>query len=147
MSLEENKAVVRRLFEAENERNLALIDELMAPDYIDNALQFTSREEYKQMQTMSMNAFSDFHETITNITAEGDKVWIHFEVTSTHTGEYRGIAPTGKKTTIKGSLIYRIVDGKIAEKESWVYDFLDFYKQLGIIEYTEKAKKIFPRIF
>lgn len=42
MSLEENKNVVRKLLEAENQRNLELFDELMAPDYIDNAFQFTS---------------------------------------------------------------------------------------------------------
>ena len=38
---------------------------------------------------------------------------------------------------------YRIVEGKVAERES-VFDALDFYKQLGVIEYTEKAKKLFP---
>ena len=135
ISLEENKAIVLRLFEAENERNLALLDELMAPDYVDNPLQLRSREEYKQMHIMSMNAFPDFHETIEHITAEGDKVWIHFKVTATHTGEYRGLAPTGKKVTLTAFVIYRIVDGKIAEKESAVYDFLDFYKKLGVIEY------------
>lgn len=135
MSLEKNKAILRRLVEAENKRSLALLDELMAPDYVDNALQLRSREEYKQMQTMVDNAFPDFHETIEDITAEGDKVWVRFKGTGTHKGEYCGIAPTDKKFTLTGVLIYRIVDGKIAEKESGVYDFLDFYKQLGVIEH------------
>jgi len=154
MSKEKNKAIVRRLWEAENERNLALLDELIAPDYVDSAFQFTGLEEYKQMQIMSIAAFPDFHETIEDIVAEGDKVCVHFKVTGTHTGEYRGfplpsgkkitLAPTGKKFTITCSLIWRIVDGKIAEKESAVYDWMDFHKQLGIIEYTEKAKKLFP---
>ena len=135
MLLEENKALLRSLVEAENKRNLALLDELMAPDYVDNAIQLRSREEYKQMQTIVGNAFPDFHETIEDITAEGDKVWVRFKATGTHKGEYRGIAPTDKKFTLTGVLIYRIVNGKIAEKESGVYDFLDFYKQLGVIEY------------
>jgi len=53
------------------------------------------------------------------------------------------LAPTGKKFTMTGVSIKRIVNGKI--KESWaVYDMLDFYKQLGVIEYTEKARKFFP---
>jgi len=135
MLLEENKALLRSLVEAENKRNLALLVELMAPDYVDNAIQLRSREEYKQMQTIVGNAFPDFHETIEDITAEGDKVWVRFKATGTHKGEYRGIAPTDKKFTLTGVLIYRIVNGKIAEKESGVYDFLDFYKQLGVIEY------------
>ena len=41
-------------------------------------------------------------------------------------------------------VICRIVDGKVVEKESGVYDELDFLKQLGVIEYTEKAKKLSP---
>jgi len=37
--------------------------------------------------------------------------------------------------------IYRIVDGKMVE--SWGgFDNLDFLRQLGVIEYTEKAKKL-----
>ena len=35
-------------------------------------------------------------------------------------------------------------DGKIVEKASQVWDFMDFFKQLGVIEYTEKGKKLFP---
>ena len=52
----------------------------------------------------------------------------------THTGEYRGLAPTGKKFTEASVFIYRIVDGKVVE--GWtVSDELDFLKQLGVIEY------------
>jgi len=150
MSLEKNKAIVRRLFEAENKRNLSLMDELMASDYVDNALQLRSREEYKQVFTMTLKGFPDYHDTIEDITAEGDKVWVRFKGTGTHTGEYQEylpsigkitLAPTDKKITLTGVVIYRIVRGKIAEKESGIYDMLDFYKQLGVIEYTEKAKK------
>jgi hypothetical protein len=38
-------------------------------------------------------------------------------------------------------VICRTVDGKVVEKELWVYDELDFLKQLGVVEYTEKRKK------
>ena len=81
--------------------------------------------------------------TIEDIIAERDKVCVRVKYTGTHTGEYRGVAPTGKKMTFASVQIYRIVEGKIIEREA-VFDLLDFYKQLGIIEYTEKAKKLFP---
>jgi len=55
--------------------------------------------------------------TIEDIIAEGDKVWVHITETMTHTGEYRGIAPTGKKITFPSVWIHRIVDGKIATRE------------------------------
>ena len=141
MSLEKNKAIVRRYTEACNKKNLALFDELVAPDYFHSAFQLRGREAHKQFETMIYNAFPDWHETIEDIIAEGDKVWYRIKITATHTGEYRGLAPTGKKFTMTGVSIKRIVDGKIAE--SWgVYDNLDFLKQLGAIEYTEKAKKL-----
>jgi len=135
MSLEENKATVRRFIEEWNKRNLAALDELMAADYFDPSLQVRGLEAYKQLLTMFLRGFPDWHETIEDIIAEGDKVWVRFKGTGTHTGEYRGLAPTGKKVTETGVLIWRIVDGKIVEKESAVYDEFDFFKQLGVIVY------------
>jgi len=134
MSLEENKAIVRRLFEAFNKHDPALLDELMAPDYVDNLRQFRGLESYKQHLTMFYKSFPDTHETIEDIIAEGDKVCIHLKGTATHTGEYRGLAPTGKKTTWEAVSIWRIADGKIVEMCA-VADELDFLKQLGVIEY------------
>jgi len=68
-------------------------------------------------------------------------------MTGTNTGEWEflGItfAPTGKKITWTAVHIFRIVDGKIVERKS-VRDALDFFVQLGVIEYTEKGRKLFP---
>ena len=142
MSLEENKAIVRRWIEAYNKHDLAL-DDLMAPDFFDHALQLRGLDSFKQFYARFFKGFPDTHATIVDIIAEGDKVWSRSTVTGTHTGEYRGLPPTGKKITFTSVDICRIVDSKIVEAES-VNDFLDFYKQLGIIEYTEKGKKLFP---
>ena len=49
-----------------------------------------------------------------------------------HACEFFGLAPTGKTFTLTGVMIWRIVDGKIAEMWCAVVDELDFYKQLGI---------------
>jgi len=101
---------------------------------------------------MLFNVFPDWHESIEDIIAEGDKVWYRVKITGTHTGEYRGylplfgkkkirLAPTGKKFTIMEVSIKRIVNGKIVE--SWaVEDSLDFYKQLGVIEYKELPEDV-----
>jgi len=145
MSLEENKATVRRFIDEWNRRNLSALDELITTDYFDPSLQVRGLEAYKQLLTMLLKGFPDWHETIEDIIAEGDKVWVRYTATGTHKGEFRGLAPTGKKFTETGVLIWRIVKGKIAKKESAVYDELDFLKQLGVIEYTEKAKKLFPQ--
>ncbi|MCP8312606.1 MAG: ester cyclase [Candidatus Methylarchaceae archaeon HK02M1] len=123
------------MFEAFNKRNLTLLDELIALDYVDHPRQLRGLESYKQYLTMLYKSFPDTHETIEDIIAEGDKVCIHLKGTATHTGKYRGLAPTGKKTTWESVVIWRIIEGKIVEMLAVVSDELDFLKQLGVIEY------------
>ena len=134
MSLDENKAVVRRYIEAYNQQNLDVLDGLFAPDYVDHILQIQGLESLKQNWSSLYKGFPDIHSTIEDIIAEGDKVCLRYTNTGTHTGEYQGLAPTAKKMTFACIDTFKIVDGKIAE--AWhVYDFLDFYRQLGVIEY------------
>ena len=143
MSLEENKAIVRKVVEAANKRNLDLMDEIVAPDFVDHKHQLRGLEALKQLAAKIYKSFSDFHETIEDIIAEGDKVWVRIRTTGAHTGEFLGLAPTGKKFTETSVDMFRIVNGKLVE--GWnVSDELDFLKQLGVIEYTEKVKKLFP---
>jgi steroid delta-isomerase-like uncharacterized protein len=140
--LEENKAIVRRFVEAYNNRNLEAFDDLLAPDYFDHTSQ-VGPEGLKQLLNMAFNAFPDFHETIEDIIAEGDKVWARITFTGTHTGEWMGIAPTGKKISVEMVDIFKIANGKLVEYRD-VSNNLDFFNKLGLIEYTEQGKKIFP---
>ncbi len=142
MSLEENKAIVRKFIEAYNKHDLSTFDDFVAPDYVDHTNQ-VGPEGVKQLFYMGFKAFPDWYETIDDIIAEGDKVWLRLAYTGTHTGEFFGLAPTGKKITTMAVAIYRIVNGKIVE--GWfVTDGLDMFKQIGAIEYTEKGKQLFP---
>jgi len=129
------------LIEVFNKHNVALIDDFIAPDVIiDHTLQ--GLDSFKKFETNFIKGFPDYHEAIEDIIAEGDKVWVHFKVTGTHTGEWNlfgiTLAPTGKKITYTGVGIWRIVNGKVVERKS-VRDMLDFLKQLGVIEYTKKG--------
>ena len=134
MSLEENKAIIRSLYEAFNKRNLSLGYESIAPNYFNHTLQLRGLEAFKQFITMLIKSFPDFHMTIEDIIAEGDKVWVRTINTGTHKGEFRGLAPTDNKFTEAAVYISRIVDSKIVE-EWYIVDELDFLKQLGVIEY------------
>ncbi len=149
MSLEENKAIVRRFIDAYNKHDVTLMDEFIAPDYVDHTHQQQGREKFIQLFSLAFDAFPDWHETIEDIIAEGDKVWVRVKATGTHTGEWNHFGvqfpPTGKKLTMMMVDIWRIVNGKLVEG-SEVDDSLDFLKQLGAIEYTEKGKKLFPEL-
>ena len=142
MSLEKNKAVVRSFFETLNKKDLSLLDEFVHPDYIEHTMKLKGLEGVKQMMTKFFKGFPDLHVTIERIIAEDDMVWIKVKITGTHFGEYNGLTPTGKKVTFSGVDIARLENGKIIEAES-VNDFLDFYKDLNVIEYTEKGKNLF----
>jgi predicted ester cyclase len=141
MSLEENKAIVRRFVEAYNKENLDLLDDLLAPDYFDHTNQ-VGIEGLKQLIKMAFAGMPDYHETIEEIIAEGDKVWIRVKATGTHTGEFMGITPTGEKLSVEMVDIIRVVNGKLVEYRD-VTDRLDFLQKLGVIEYTEIGKKLF----
>jgi len=146
MSLERNKAIVRKFVEVVfGKQNWDLLDYLLAPDYVDpDYPQLQGLEGLKQMMKMYLKAFPDWHETIEDIIAEGDKVWVLLAATGTHTGEFMGLAPTGKKITIMAVDIYRIANGKIVWGRRVPTPDLAFFKQLGVVEYTEKGKQLFP---
>lgn len=138
MSLEENKMVVRRWIDAYNRRNLDF-DEFIAPDYFDHTNQVDAAG-LRQLFNMGLKAFPDWHETIENIIAEGDMVWVLLTYRGTHRGEFMGLPPTGNEIATKAVDIYRIVNGKLAEYWN-VTDNLHLFNALGAIEYTEKGKK------
>ena len=143
MSLEENKTIVRRFIDSYNNRNLDLLDDIVAPDYFDHTHQLKDLESIKQIFNMAFIAFPDWHETIEDMIAEGDMVWVRLSYTGTNTGEWFGQAPTGNKITAKAVAIYHIVNGKLTEGR-FITDQLDMLKQIGVIEYTEKGKKMLP---
>ena len=143
MSLEANKDIVRRFIEVYNKRDLDLIDDFIAADYVDHTNK-VDREGLKQLFALGFEAYPDWHETIEDIIAEGDKVWVRLSYKGTHKGEFMGLAPTGKKVTSKAVDIYRIVSGKLAEYWN-VTDNINIMKQIGAIEITEKGKKLFPQ--
>jgi C-1 hydroxylase len=144
VSLERNKQIVRRFVEEINKRNLAILDELVSPDYVDHEHQLRSLEGLKQLMTIEFKGFPDFHITIEDMVAEGDKVWVRLKETGTHKGEYFGLAPTGRKFAITSIHNLRITDGKFVEDFS-VSDDLRFFERLGVIETTEGGKELFPR--
>ena len=118
MSTEDNKAIVRRYIEELDKGNVAVIDELMSPNYVDHNAgpgEQPDREGLKQYYTEFFPAFSDVHTTINQLIAEEDKVVVHLTSSGKHTGEFLGKAATGKQLTMTVIRIFRIADGKIAE--------------------------------
>jgi serine phosphatase RsbU (regulator of sigma subunit)/predicted ester cyclase len=119
VSAEENEALVRRYFEeAWVKRNMAAVDELMVPNYVEHQIpdgRLTSRHSLKQLLAMYYKAFSDMKCVLHDIFAQGDRVMYRWSVNATHLGDWLGIPPTGNHMKATGITIYRIVGGKAVE--------------------------------
>jgi steroid delta-isomerase-like uncharacterized protein len=136
MSAEENKAVVRRLFEdVISKGDFALADDLVAADFVSHNLrpgQGQGREGFKQGLATIRAAFPDWQSTVEEMIAEGDKIAARWTVRGTHQGSFAGIPATGKRITMTEIGILRVGVGKVVE--FWgVADELGMMQQLGII--------------
>lgn len=136
MSAEENKATFRRYVEeVGNEGNFELVDEIFdryLAHQSDGSTLERGPEDVKRFMGEFKGAFPDFHTTIEDQVAEGDKVVTRWRARGTHEGEFRGIAPTGNEIEITGIGIFRFSGGKVVE--SWDnFDQLGMMRQLGAI--------------
>ena len=129
MSVEENKALIRRSYEeGVNQGNFDLVDGLFAQDYVNHNSSLPEpirgREAFKQYLQAGAAIFPDLHTTIEDLIGEDDRVVVRHTWRGTHKA-------TGKQVIFTGVDIYRIADGKIAEE--WVEsDTLGMIRQLGI---------------
>jgi predicted ester cyclase len=117
MSLEANKAAIRRMVEeAWNKGNLAVLDDICAPDYVvQGPLGRGDLASMRAGMAALLAGFPDLQCTIEDMLAEGDTVAFRWTIRGTHGGEYEGLAPTGKPVQTTGITIQRFVAGKIVE--------------------------------
>jgi predicted ester cyclase len=123
VSLEDNKELIRRLVEeVVNGRNVDALDELADGRVAEAA---------KGWVGPFRRSFPDFEMEIVDLIAEGDTVAAHFKCSGTHEGEWRGVAPTGRRFEgVDEIYIFRIVNGKLASAVA-VEDNLTRMRQLG----------------
>lgn len=128
MTTEESKAIARRWVEALNQENWAtLIVELFPTP--------AAAAEFIQMHTLFRAAFSNYHFTIDDLIAEGDKVVVRGTVHATHTGEFpvgelKGLAPTGKPLAWAEVWMLPVS----APMDSWLLvDGVSRLQQLGVL--------------
>jgi len=122
MSIEDNKALIRRWIEARNSSDL------------EAALALWVNEMHERL-THAFNqftqAFPDLHVTIEEMIAEGDKVVLRWTMTSTHRGVWHGIPATGNPVKWNATDIYTVSNGKLASNVR-AADSLAWLKQLGV---------------
>ena len=136
MSAEESKAIMRQFWAVWEEGNIGLLDELLAPEYINHTLAAPDLppgpEGVKEVVSMFHSAMPDLRVVIEDMIAEGEKVATRYALEGTHRGHLFGAAPTGKRLSIKSITLERVSDGKI--KEHWRNtDEVGMMRQLGVM--------------
>lgn len=131
---ERNKSLVCRFVDQMmNKGNLEVIDELIAPDFVDHdapADQTAGPEGVKRTLEAVHKSLTDFRVLTDEIIAEGDRVVTRHTAEATHVGPFLGFAATGRRLRWTSVSIYHIVDGRIAERWGLV-DYRSLQRQLA----------------
>jgi ketosteroid isomerase-like protein len=110
MSTEQNKAVVRRFMtEVLQGGNLDVLDEVLAPTYVNPATGGADLAGFKAILAGMAGAAVGMRFTIDELLAEGDSVVARFAIEVTRAD--------GEKLPAHGLTYYRLADGRIVEDD------------------------------
>ena len=110
MSTDENKAVVRRFItEILSGGNIELIDELLAPNYVNPGMGNADRAAFKAMLSGMKAAMPVRDFEFGDLVAEGDAVVFR--------GTMNFTLADGKKVPARVITFYRLADGRIVEDD------------------------------
>ena len=118
MTTDNNKAIVRSVYDAINDRDVAAFDALIAAD-VESHTPFPQPDAglagYRDVFAEVLAAFPDYRVEVHDQIAEGDEVVTRYTATGTQQGEFRGVAGTGQQVELIGIDIDRVRDGKVVE--------------------------------
>lgn len=108
ISLEENKAIVRRTIEAADRLSMEGLDEIAVPEILG---------QWEKSLAWTQKIFLGHRIQITDMVAEGDKVWVRLTTSGGYAGGWMAIAATEKQWRNTRVGFYRLAGGKIVEYE------------------------------
>ena len=115
---EANKDTVRRLYAAFAVLDQESMDALLSPDFRAHGMPpgcTPDADGLKQCAVLSHAGLHECHNEIEDLIAEGDRVAVRYTTRAIHGGTLFGIPPTGRRITLTGIEVYRVVDGRVAE--------------------------------
>lgn len=129
--------VGRYIEECWNHGRIDLVDELVAPDFVDH-LPFDDdlpegNHGLKATIRLVRMAFSDLHVLVEDMIAEDDRVVVRFRLEGTHNGQLAGRLASLHRVMITGMAIYRVESFQIVDQ--WcMFDLIGLMQQIGARE-------------
>lgn len=147
---ERHKVTVQRYVEeGYNEKELSVLRDTMTDDVVVHGLvgadgPVRGRDAYAEWASRLVTAFPDTRAEIDELVATGDRVAARWTVTATHRNEFAGVPATGESFEVTGLALFRMEDGRIAEK--WYrQDDLGLLVQLGVVDAAATSPGTSPR--
>jgi steroid delta-isomerase-like uncharacterized protein len=125
------KAVAVAFIDALNAKEWTRVRQLCNPDYVHHAPRVPAADLSAYLQTAGrmLTAFPDMVATVEQLIAEGEYVATRYTARGTHSGDFYGVAPSGRSVVLRAISVQRIVAGRIVE--GWVeFDTGELYAQL-----------------
>jgi steroid delta-isomerase-like uncharacterized protein len=127
------KSLFRRFYDELGAGNLAVIDELVADDFVEHE-EFPglepNKEGVKRFFVMLRSAFPDLRMEVREILADGDLVSARVVATGTHRGDFMGMSSSGRHIEVQVFDMVRIRDGQVTEH--WgLMDAISMMQQIG----------------
>lgn len=90
---------------------------------------------------LSLRRFQILKYSVEDVIAQGDKVVVRWKWLATHTGQFRGLLPTGRRASLTGIAICKVVEGKVVQR--WVEgNVLGLLLDLGTEVRTSKIPRV-----
>lgn len=130
------KLIQRYFGEVWSEGKLDVLDEIIAPDYINHSSSIPDPVPgpvgLKPIVAAMRVGFPDLHYEVHDLVIGENKVAVRCTLTGTHTGDFFGIPATGKSVRVTQFQIEYIRNGQIVEHWRQTDD-LTMMRQMGII--------------
>jgi predicted ester cyclase len=129
---EQNRAMGRKVIRTFNLADYGGLEQYYQADWTwDGKTNQQGAEGVRQLIGQIFSIFADAEAEIEEIVTDDETVTKHWVFKGTHTGAWRGGAPTGTRVRVNGATTDRIVDGKIVESHLR-FDPNDLQRQLGL---------------
>ena len=132
--LEANKAVVRRAWEAFNQGDLDVLDEVFDKSYVEltpyGRIEQGGPERARQAYEWMRRVFGEIRFEVEQMMAEGDFVFSRVMASGTHVSEFMGVPATGRPVRFAAVVVSQISDGKHVKDWSFI-DTMAILRQVG----------------
>jgi steroid delta-isomerase-like uncharacterized protein len=133
---EANLAIMKRAFEALGRKDLEECVSLLTPGFMINIAgmpyQQRGHAEWLRNAGQMIGAFPDLGIQVEDMVAAGDRVAVRVRFTGTHTGDFLGVPPSGKRVDYESQELYRFEAGRLAEE--WICsDTMTMMTQIGVV--------------